>query len=344
MFAKRREVYIRRRGTCNLLTLPLDSLRDLSISLPSLILSILAQQEMSPPKSDSGKGGGSASGPQNKGPPTPASPSNPPPPQDLPHRSKAVTPTIPKNFQTKPVASYASVASGKPLRSSVQVANPAAPLIRVPASSSAVHTAQPRPTAPVPSTVGLAANPDSGESSSSASSTQLTPEKQRKIRWDQAATTLPHRQRAPTRKDAEDVQVNYFKFTLDDSVSLYQYIIIFGSLGDAEGAGSKPSNTSDEDRKLSRSTRRFLAKELITANERVQNWTSNWACDYKSIIISAGPLFRGFDTKGYEQSTPQTRTDRGGTTIDVDSKLVYTSRLETSKLNAYVRGENDDKN
>lgn len=235
--------------------------------------------------------------------------------------------------QTTPAT---SAAPSVPASSSTQAAQP----VNVPSSSlsQASQAAQPNTAASVPPA------PNTGTGGAVA---QLTPlqlqqqqQQQQQARWDATTLNLPTRRpptNFPPNQRATGVLCNFFTMGLNTTTRLYRYTI---DLSDAGIPGANGNN-------LSRETKRYLINELLTtpANRPSHH---DWACDYKSTIISAGQeLYPGLNADGQSKATPFHRTpaalpNQNGPPVPPvpvpNARILCNGRLDTGMLMAHVNG------
>jgi hypothetical protein len=133
----------------------------------------------------------------------------------------------------------------------------------------------------------------------------------RRKRWDEAEKILPKRQVGQSpHAEGETIKANFFEVKIDAKASLYRYAIILGELKKKDDDQSNDAAIvqdendaitvrakKDDKRKLRRETKRYLIDRLLTENPP---HNQNFATDYDSVIISAGPLYNNSANESHQ--------------------------------------------
>ncbi|CAG8983839.1 hypothetical protein HYALB_00005477 [Hymenoscyphus albidus] len=155
---------------------------------------------------------------------------------------------------------------------------------------------------------------------------------QRKQSWIAAEKELPYKENLekPT-NDKGDVLGNFYAFEVKKNLKkpIFRYTI---DVGESVKAGVE--------RTWSRETKRYLIGQLLEENTPSH---SNWACDYDSIIVSAGSLYTGWDhIKEPEILVPYNRGLKDMAINVTNSKIKFLGFIDIDRLNRHINQEERD--
>ncbi|CAG8960883.1 hypothetical protein HYFRA_00002420 [Hymenoscyphus fraxineus] len=156
--------------------------------------------------------------------------------------------------------------------------------------------------------------------------------KRKKLSWIAAEKELPYKEnlKKPT-NDKGDVLGNFYAFKIKKNLKtpIFRYTI---DVGESVKAGVE--------RTLSRETKRYLIGQLLEENTPSH---SNWACDYDSIIVSAGSLYKDWDhNKEPEIPVPYNRGLKDKAINVTDSKIKFLNSIDIDRLNRHINQEERD--
>lgn len=171
-------------------------------------------------------------------------------------------------------------------------------------------------------------------------------------RWVEAEKLMPRPD--PEEKAASSstdkplkIEANFFKIEIDSKIQLHRYSIILGE-ADARGPVIKRFAKDGTElpelvRKVKPETKKYLIQELLKAHPP----HTDWATDYSSMIISAGPLYKGSaNLVGQETKTPHPRTPKRPNDRPpvVDSSVRFLDIVDINRLNKHLAGKDHDYN
>lgn len=174
----------------------------------------------------------------------------------------------------------------------------------------------------------------------------------RRKKWEEAEKLLPKRQVGQSPNvGGEKIKANFFEVKIDAKASLYRYAIILGELKKKDDDHSNDTaivqdendaitvrTKKDDKRKLRRETKCHLIGRLLEENEP---HNQDYATDYDSVIISAGPLYNNSanelsqitETPHWLSSNPNQPNNRL-----IQSQVKFLGMVNAEGLATHVRG------
>ncbi|CAG8983837.1 hypothetical protein HYALB_00005475 [Hymenoscyphus albidus] len=134
------------------------------------------------------------------------------------------------------------------------------------------------------------------------------------------------------------VYTNHFRAVINPQVQILKYTIHLGDLGAPRPPGQPP-------RTLSKETKRYLINQLLTNIAHNPTAHDNWACDYDSIVISAGALYNDCHltntsaTKLYERTQHQGANGGNPTMMIEEATVTCEGLVDIAGLNMYLTSQ-----